>query len=956
MKSKHPLIKITTITVLVTFFFTNTIGYSDASLIASFLTKERLFHTATRFLANALSKSELRSELRNLKPTNNYKSESQLSPRSEAERAELQRAGLPIADERRPQTNSRSELRLFRGGVQTVQTMIRRREPIFRRLWFNENPLQRYTHFMNEIYSEKWMGEFPTETHQGVFFDLLREARQTDSLDSLEFGEYDKISGKLLPMGTEKGTKIILDYYILRQIGLLALRVWDEGNPNQNLDVLQGLLDELQVGHVYVKDVMTLLAIMISNPALQESFYIKTWNNIRKLKPEYQIRFAMANAFFNGEHLQSIFEENYDGLVADSIRNRNAIDYDQLIHALDILLTRFKEVKVDPLHVEERNKIVQAILRGLGGDPEVFLENTQFLSSAHSNHPFLNHFLEVLERNRADLLEAFHQFDPSTHSFSPLQRKYVFPNRFLTDFIVALTRSDDFSDLSFEDSLFMGEEKDGDRKTRWFQTVISGENLLDPAGTQRVFEKVTLMMSQRAELRKVTLTDVIAEAEVLIRKKSSPAWQKELDELKEIRTPKKFIKFLTNRAGRPNADQTHVLRQVNSLWRGTTPQLVVFKDYSDIDSPVRTALSLSELENPGAFVQFELPNGSIVNVIYLDEDLTHNQLLRAYVHELFHVEQENKREEIFSFVKDNEARRILIEGITEFMSRNFIKENFPRASRQFVGYQLETDIIRAFIKKIGISEIIKYYESRNPDVFTENAQDTLKHFEEFISWLVDRIYAIYFPEGDEKYYKAEVFRLFYVRFFEIFGTDPLYETMEKLKKPLLNAISGRISFEDLRKTAEEIIEQLKVEQSRSELRISHSLSRLGGFSTFQNATIREIRKFPESFSRLVFARIISTLVSAAVISLGIFVFGIAHAQFLISNPVVKEKPYILQIIYAGYMFTFLLSLASGIFRDRIMDFLLRLKESKSRFWQWNIGNKTKIKLSQYINNITTVRL
>ena len=61
---------------------------------------------------------------------------------------------------------------------------------------------------------------------------------------------------------------LLLDHYLLAILSLLALRAWDTGDPNHNLDTITQLIDELQgphgCGHAFIQDAETLLVLAVS--------------------------------------------------------------------------------------------------------------------------------------------------------------------------------------------------------------------------------------------------------------------------------------------------------------------------------------------------------------------------------------------------------------------------------------------------------------------------------------------------------------------------------------------------------------------------------------------------------------------------------------------------------------------------------------------------------------------
>ena len=78
---------------------------------------------------------------------------------------------------------------------------------------------------------------------------------------------------------------MLLDYYFVYILALLSLRVWDDGNPNENLDRLAALLRSLQgprgSGQAFVGDAETLLLLATSHYEPDERGYDRLLTRVR---------------------------------------------------------------------------------------------------------------------------------------------------------------------------------------------------------------------------------------------------------------------------------------------------------------------------------------------------------------------------------------------------------------------------------------------------------------------------------------------------------------------------------------------------------------------------------------------------------------------------------------------------------------------------------------------------
>src|SRR5262249_46090867 len=108
---------------------------------------------------------------------------------------------------------------------------------------------------------------------------------------------------------------ILLDYYFVHLLELLSLRIWDEGDPDANLDRLGSLLALLQgdagSGQPFVGDVDTLILIATSHFELHERGYALLLERVRALDQGHQRRIAIGHAASMGSHLRFGFEASY---------------------------------------------------------------------------------------------------------------------------------------------------------------------------------------------------------------------------------------------------------------------------------------------------------------------------------------------------------------------------------------------------------------------------------------------------------------------------------------------------------------------------------------------------------------------------------------------------------------------------------------------------------------------
>ena len=137
---------------------------------------------------------------------------------------------------------------------------------------------------------------------------------------------------------------ILLDYYFLHVLALCSLRIWDEGDPNANLDRLDALLAMLQgadgSGQRFVDEADTLILIATSHFEIVERGYGALLARVRTLNRAHRVRIALAHTVSMGSHLRFGFEATY-GRDTVVMRDDNVADYPWLCFALMTVMQEY---------------------------------------------------------------------------------------------------------------------------------------------------------------------------------------------------------------------------------------------------------------------------------------------------------------------------------------------------------------------------------------------------------------------------------------------------------------------------------------------------------------------------------------------------------------------------------------------------------------------------------------
>lgn len=228
-----------------------------------------------------------------------------------------------------------------------------------------------------------------------------------------------------------------LDYYLMYLLALLSLRVWDEGNADDNLDTIDQLLGHLQgphgSGQRFAANAETLLLIATSHFELQEGAYDRLLDRTRTLNRVHRTALALVHAGSLGGHLRFGFDITYGRDIA-AMRDDNGVDYRWLSFALATLMAEYSRMREEGVDGRARAVIVEALLCGLSPDAAAFVdEPPRCLADCAAER---TEFGELFQRHKADLLAEFEAHRPSDRAYSPLAFAFNFSHNILKGIVV----------------------------------------------------------------------------------------------------------------------------------------------------------------------------------------------------------------------------------------------------------------------------------------------------------------------------------------------------------------------------------------------------------------------------------------------------------------------------------------------------------------------------------------
>ena len=292
------------------------------------------------------------------------------------------------------------------------------------------------------LFAGRWVKAFDQLTRKDGFHALHdwdgKADRFNDDIIPVEVANFAE--RMIRPVDHAKGRialALLLDYYFVHLLGLLALRAWDDGDANANLDAVTRLLADLQgpegSGQIFARDAEGLIIIATSHFEPDVTAYDRLLANVRLLNPDHRLKLAIAHAAILGCHLRFGLEVTCAGDVK-ALRDDNVPDYPWLCEAVATLLEAYVAVK-ERGDAEARLWISEAILLGLMPDAEALLGSNPPESLAPLDDRRAR-IREIFADHRTDLLQDFEAHRPGPNSYSPLSFTFNFPHNLVKGVVV----------------------------------------------------------------------------------------------------------------------------------------------------------------------------------------------------------------------------------------------------------------------------------------------------------------------------------------------------------------------------------------------------------------------------------------------------------------------------------------------------------------------------------------
>ena len=254
---------------------------------------------------------------------------------------------------------------------------------------------------------------------------------------------------------------ILLDYYFMHVLALLTMRVWDEGDPDENLARIDALLKHLQgpdgSGQLFAADAATLMLIGTSHYEPEEWGYDQLLARVRTLNERHQFEIGLGHAQSMGCHLRFGFEAQC-GRDTLALRDDNLADYPWLCFALAVVIGEYSRLADADLQTRERSVIEEALLNGLTPDARAFVGMPP-ASLARSEDDRVR-FADVFSRRKTELLDAFQKYRPSETAYSPLSFFFNFSHNVVKGAVIDALLWGEAWDVSLND-LFTGVPRAG---------------------------------------------------------------------------------------------------------------------------------------------------------------------------------------------------------------------------------------------------------------------------------------------------------------------------------------------------------------------------------------------------------------------------------------------------------------------------------------------------------------
>jgi hypothetical protein len=252
---------------------------------------------------------------------------------------------------------------------------------------------------------------------------------------------------------------ILLDYYFMHVLALLVMRIWDEGDPDENLERLNLMLADLQgpngSGQQFAADAETLMLVGTSHYEPEEWGYGKLLAKARTLNDLHRFRIGLGHASSMGCHLRFGFEAQC-GRDTLALRDDNVADYPWLCFALAEVMEEYERRSRLPapgsrLADSALAPLEEAMLNGLTADARAFVGVAPpSLSGSEGDR---RRFVDGFSRHRSALLESFARHRPSDTAYSPLSLFFNFSHNVVKGTVVDALLWGEAWDVSMNDLL-----------------------------------------------------------------------------------------------------------------------------------------------------------------------------------------------------------------------------------------------------------------------------------------------------------------------------------------------------------------------------------------------------------------------------------------------------------------------------------------------------------------------
>lgn len=361
----------------------------------------------------------------------------------------------------------------FEGACDSLREVLRgpARGQIVTEIWDRREtnkPLARLRYFMRS-------NSFVTGNRRFSFDRIIKVFTSKTRRDGFHVlqdwdGKADKINVETIPIDvlsyvahadlTEEGERvalaILLDYHFLYILALMSLRVWDEGRSDQHLDLLDGLIADLQgpdgSGQGFVENAGTLILLATSQFFSEDESFDRLLEKVRTLARTHRLKIALTFAAVLASHLRFGFVSTYESDLG-KMREDNIPDYPWLCFSVATLMSEYTRLIDAGISGPERERVAEGILNGLTPDPGAFFNEPPASLSACASER--SSFCEQFRARAGDLFGQFADLRLASRSYSPIAFFFNFPHNLLKGMVADALLCERAQSLTLND-LFTG--------------------------------------------------------------------------------------------------------------------------------------------------------------------------------------------------------------------------------------------------------------------------------------------------------------------------------------------------------------------------------------------------------------------------------------------------------------------------------------------------------------------